>query len=177
MSFFNLSTGEQANTSGTMEMGGGDIEPIPAKTQVKAAIEEASWYTPKDGGDTVISLKWAVLAPKEYANRKVFQKLKVKDSDPKKRDKAIMMLGAIDKNCGGKLFASGQEPTDDTLMMCLLNKPMVLLLQVWAMDDPNTGEKKKGNWVAAVSPISGQAAQAAQTAKPAPVPFDDDITF
>ena len=61
MSFF----GEYSNTTGAMEMGGGDIEPIPAKTQVKAAIEEAAWHHPQGGGDSVISLKWAVLAPKD----------------------------------------------------------------------------------------------------------------
>jgi len=183
MSFFNLSTGEQVNQSGSMEMGGGDFEPIPANTQLKAAIQEAAWHT-FQGGDTVISLTWVVLAPKEYANRKVFQSLKVKDSDAKVRDKAISMLGAIDKNCGGKLFASGKEPTDDSLMMCLLNKPMVLLLQVWVIDDKNKGEMKKGNWVGAVSPMNpGQAAQNSQPEKPAHVPpvsssFDDeDIPF
>jgi len=170
MSFFNQ---DQINSNGSMEMGGGDIEPIPAKTQVKAAIEEASWYTPQGGGDKVISLKWAILAPKEYANRKIFQKLKVTDSDSKKKDKAMMMLAAIDKNCGGKLIKLNRTPDDDDLMMSLLNKPMALLLQIWVMTDDNTGETKKGNWVASVSPLNAQSA-------PAPVAatvFDDDIPF
>ena len=173
MSFF----GEYANTTGEMEMGGGDIAPIPAKTQVKAAVEEAAWYHPKDGGDSVISLKWCVLAPKEYNNRKIFQKLKVNDSDPKKKAKAMQMLAAIDKNCGGKLVASNSEPTDESLMMALINKPMVLLLQVWKMQDQQTGEDKTGNWVGAVSPVAKTAAQApVQTPAPADN-YDDDINF
>ena len=172
MSFF----GEYSNTTGAMEMGGGDIEPIPAKTQVKAAIEEAAWHHPQGGGDSVISLKWAVLAPKEYNNRKVFQKLKVNDSDPKKKAKALQMLAAIDKNCGGKLIASGQAPTDDSLMMALLNKPMVLLLQVWKMQDPQTGEDKQGNWVGAVSPMA-RAPKHESNPPVATDNFDDDIPF
>lgn len=174
MSFFSQ---EQVNTTGSMEMGGGDIEPIPAKTQVKAAVEEAKWYTPNGGGDRVISLTWAILAPKEYANRKVFQKLKVTDGDTKKKDKAMMMLAAIDKNSGGKLVKMNREPDDDDLMMALLNKPMVLLLQIWAMQDENTGETKKGNWVASVSPINGQQSAPVPVAPPDTALLDDDIPF
>lgn len=170
MSFFTLSTNESVNSSGEMEMGG-DIEPIANNTQVKAAVEQAQWFTSKTTGETVISLTWFIMAPKEHSNRKIFQKIKVKDSDPKKRDKAILMLAAIDKNAGGKLFAKGSEPTDDDLMMCLVNKPMMLLLKVWVMDDQQTGEKKSGNWVAAVSPC-GVVAQA-----PANTTIDDDIQF
>lgn len=171
MSFFNQ---DHLNTNGSMEMGGGDIEPIPPKTQVKACIEGAAWYEPKDGGDRVISLQWSVLAPKEYANRKIFQKLKVADADDKKKNKAMMMLAAIDKNAGGKLAKSNRVPDDDDLGMALINKTMVLLLQVWAMPDQNTGETKKGNWVASVSPSNG--AQPAPVVAPA---FDehDDIEF
>jgi hypothetical protein len=171
MSFFTLSDNANLVPSDEMEMGG-DIAPIPTDTQVKAAIEQALWYTPKNGGDTVISITWSILAPKEYNARKIFQKLKVKDSDPKKRDKAIKMLAAIDKNAGGKLFAKGTEPTDNDLMQHLLSAPMTLLLKVWAMDDLVTGETKKGNWIAAVSPSNKVA-----TPKPAETNFDDDIPF
>jgi Protein of unknown function (DUF669) len=172
MSFFNS---EHLANTGSMEMGGGDIEPIPAKTQVKASIDEATWYEPKDGGDKVISLQWSVLAPKEYANRKVFQKLKVTDSDDKKKNKAMMMLAAIDKNCGGKIAKANRVPDNDDLMMALLNKPMVLLLQIWAMEDKNTGETKRGNWVASVSPLNAQAAAPAPA--PATAAIDDDIPW
>ena len=172
MSFFNLSNNEQINATGTMEMGGGDIEPIPAKTQVKAAIEEAKWYDNQQTGERHISLAWSILAPKEYAGRKVFQKIKVLEQGAKKRDKALLMLAAIDKNAGGKLMAKGQEPTDDSLMLNLCNKPMVLLLQVWKMEIQ--GENKSGNWVSAVSPVSQQAqAQAAPVAPVAQANYDD----
>jgi len=93
----------------------------------------------------------------------------------KKKNKAMMMLAAIDKNAGGKIAKSNRAPDDDDLMMALLNKPMVLLLQIWAMEDAQTGETKKGNWVASVSPVAGGAAPA--KVAPAPAAEDDDIPF
>lgn len=162
MSFF----GDFGNSTGTMEMGG-SFELIPAKTQVKAAIEQGAWHTSNYDGKTVISLTWAILAPSEYAGRKVFQKLHVIDSDDKKRAKALQMLAAIDKNCGGRLTASGEQPTDADIMLALSNKPMVLLLDVWKSDD------KSGNWVSAVSPLTAKQA----TPQPAANKFDDDIIF
>jgi hypothetical protein len=145
MSFWNLSDNTSASETGkSFEMGGGDMEPIPANTSVLAAPDEAKLDNYE--GDEYISLRWTILAPKEYANRKVFQKIRVFDPDTKKSDKAKRMLAAIDSNAGGQLIASGQEPTDALLTKCLVNKPMLLKLQVWEMND------KKGNWVAAVSP-------------------------
>ncbi|HEY4714778.1 MAG TPA: hypothetical protein VIH30_11140 [Aquirhabdus sp.] len=160
MSFFKLSTGETAAASTTFEMGGGDIEPIPKNTNVLAAVEEAkiSEYQ----GEQTINLKWRVLKPEAYAKRVIFQKIKCWDTDKEKADKAVQMLAAIDANCGGKLMKSGAEPTDMGLQSALLNKPMVLNLQVWAIDD------KKGNWIKSVSPAKAQA-------KAAPVVVEDDL--
>lgn len=171
MSFFSK---EQLNTTGTAEIGG-MLEPIPEKTNVKAMIADAEWYTPKEGGDRTISITWEVLLPKEYNGRKVFQKLKVEDADKAKREKAMAMLAAIDKNAGGKLAATNKVPDDDSLSLALTSKAMVLLLGVWDI------EGKKGNWVMAVSPAKPSAAAAAPIAPPPPAPaatnFDDDIPF
>ena len=181
MSFFTTSDNKAIEKSGSMEMGGGDIEPIPAKTQVLAAPDEAKWDEYE--GDEYVSLRWSILQPKEYAGRKIFQKIRVCDSDSKKSDKATRMLAAIDTNAGGKLLASGERPTDESLTRCLVNKPMVLLLQVWEME--RDGETKRGNWSGAVSPRQAGAAKPA-AAKPEPVKtveekideaFDDDIGF
>lgn len=165
MSFFKLSEG-QLNTTGNFAVAS-DIEPMPKDTQVKSCIDEVKWDEYQ--GERYISIRWQVLAPKQYANRKIFQKLKVEQSDVKKRDKAIQMLAAIDANCGGKLMSAGVEPTDASMQKNLLMKPMVLLLDVWDIND------KKGNWVKAVSSASGAAA-----VKPEPTPAstnedDDDI--
>lgn len=81
MSFWNL----QEPVTGEMEMGGGDIEPIPSGTSVLAAIDEAKWDEYE--GDSYISLRWQVLAPEDYKNRKIFQKVRVLDSDSKSRKK------------------------------------------------------------------------------------------
>ena len=185
MSFFNLSDNSNAaDTGSSFEMGGGDLPPIPNNTDVLAAPDDAKWDKTIDG-EQYISLRWTVLAPKEYANRKIFQKVRVLNADEKKADKAKRMLAAIDANAGGKLTADGGRPTDQSLVVALVNKPMVLKLMVWEMlkDDGTTGT---GNWVAAVSPRKqggAQTAPAAAEQPPAPQPagagsvVDDDIPW
>ena len=74
------------------------------------------------------------------------------------------MLAAIDANCGGKLMASGEEPTDTSLAKALLNKPMHIKVMVWEMDD------RKGNWVSAVAPK-------AKREQPKTIEADADVDF
>lgn len=155
------------------------FELIPNNTQVNAVIDEAKI----DGyeGDDYVSWRWTVLAPEQYKNRKIFQKVRVFDPDGKKRDKAKKMFGAVAFNAGGELLKE-QDPTREDLMQRhLLNKPMALLLKVWKIEDEQTGEKKEGNWVSAVSPINGQLGKPAESktmdAAPPEPEFDDDIPF
>lgn len=61
--------------------------------------------------------------------------MKVFSSKEKQRDNAITMLAAIDANAGGKLMASGKEPTDFAIASALANRPMILLLRVWESED------------------------------------------
>lgn len=162
--FWDLSDGGTATDAGTeYEIpGGGNMEPIPDGSSVLAMIDEAKWDA-KDMAD-YISLRWTVLAPEEYKNRKVFQKLWVTDDEPntsdpakaaKKRDKARRMLAAIDANAGGKLTRKPGVPTDDDLTACLSNKPMVIKCMVWEMPDRDRpGEMVRGNWISAVAPKS-----------------------
>lgn len=144
MSFFTLSDGTTAQSDGNMEMGGGSFDPIPSDTNVLAMITDSRNVSYE--GETYISNTWTILAPAEYKNRKIFQKLRVYDSDPAKKDKALRMLAAIDANCGGKLVSSGLEPTDHLLSSSILQKPMVCNLQIWEING------KTGNWISAVSP-------------------------
>jgi len=182
MSFFSTSDGQQINTDGKFDSGGGDMPPIPKGTQVLSSIDQAKWSEYE--GQRYIDLRWTIARPDEYANRKIFQKVKVNEPDMQKRDKALRMLAAIDANAGGKLVAS--EPTDESLIAALANRPMVLKLEVWELDD----KSKTGNWVAQVgpynkkagdapvNPMSAPKAQAAPAAAPDPVDdFDDDIPF
>ena len=192
MSFWDLSDGENAAETAQTEYeipGGGNFDPIPDGSSVLAMVEEAKW-TDKDGADFV-SLRWTVLSPDEYKNRKIFHKLWVTDDDPsakdadkaaKKRDKARRMLAAIDANAGGKLAQKPGKPTDETLTGCLTNKPMIIRLAVWEMPDRESpGAFISGNWVQAVSPKSKgidvkpakpKAAQLAQSGA-----LDDEIPF
>lgn len=162
MSFFNLSDNSALDTSGSFSSQE-EIKPIPAKTKVKAAIEEVKWDEYE--GDEYINITWSVLDG-EYKNRKIFQKIRVKDNDSKKRDKAIRMLVAIDSNAKGGLVALGREPMEHELQSALMHKPMCIMLQVWKIDD------KEGNWVSAVSPVSGYVAT-----EPQDTNEDDDDFF
>ena len=168
MSFW---TTEALASTGTVETGGGDMTPIPAKTQVKAAIDEAKWDAYE--GDEYINLRWTVLAPAEFKNRKIFQKIRV--NDPAKAEKAKKMLGAIAVNAGGGLLKTAGEPTDSDLQKHLLNKPMALLIQVWKIKPDDGGDEITGNWISSVSPLK------AKTPPPPPVVADelddDDIAF
>jgi hypothetical protein len=160
MSFWDLSDGGNAKDTGKdYEIPSGNLKPIPDESDVLAAIDEAKWDS-KDGNE-YISLRWSVLAPEEYKNRKVFQKLWVTDDDPqakdadkatKKRDKARRMLAAIDANAGGKLSRQSSQPSSDDLAQHLCDKPMIIKCMIWEIPDRNGGDPITGNWVAAVSP-------------------------
>jgi len=175
MGFFNEESRKVA-ASGSFETGGGDIEPIPSNTTVLAAPDEAK--VDNYQGDDYISLRWTVLAPPDYKNRKIFQKLRVYDADSKKADKAKRMLAAIDANAGGHLLTADTNPTDALLTKSLVNKPMLLKLQIWEIEDANTGEKKRGNWISAVAP-RGNAQVPQQVPQQTPVAGIDlsDVPF
>lgn len=173
MSFWNI----EKPKDGNFETGGGDMEPIPKNTSVLAAPDEAKWDEYQ--GDRFISVRWAIMAPAEYKNRKIFQKIRVEDADPKKQEKAKRMLAAIDANAGGKLMAAGEEPTDKSLTIALCNKPMVLKLQVWEFTGDD-GQLRSGNWISAVSPRQGGPKKedpAPPTPNDPPAEAFDDIGF
>jgi hypothetical protein len=166
MSFWQTSEGKSAtDTTGKFESGGG-IALIPENTTCLAMITEAN--IAEYQGDEYINLAWTVNKPDAYKNRKVFQKVRIFDAETKKRDKALNMLAAIDKNAGGKLSKSDSAPTNETLFF-LMQKPMLIKVMVWDMND------KKGNWVAAVSPRSVEEPVQVETAKVEII--DGDIPF
>lgn len=173
MGFWNLSDGKAVESKSEFELGGG-FEVIPDGSRVLAAVEECKddqWE-----GERFFNLKWRILEG-EYKNRIIFQKLKVFSSKEKQRDNAITMLAAIDANAGGKLMASGEEPTDFAIASALANRPMILLLRVWESED----KQKTGNYVAGVfSRQQTKAApahkQSAQSNEP-PMDFDSDVPF
>lgn len=179
MSFWDLSDGKSAADNAVEEYeiaAGGAFAPIPEGSSVLALIDEAGWQD-KDGTD-YIELRWVVLAPDQYKNRKIFQKLWV-EGDPSvadakkaalKKDKAIRMLSAIDMNAGGKLVKKAGKPTNEDLMSCLTNKPMIIKLAVWEMDDKERpGETVSGNWICAVAPKT-KGVDVKEDTRPAPKP-------
>lgn len=173
MGFWNLSDGKAVESKSEFELGGG-FEVIPDGSRVLAAVEECKddqWE-----GERFFNLKWRILEG-EYKNRIIFQKLKVFSSKEKQRDNAITMLAAIDANAGGKLMASGKEPTDFAIASALANRPMILLLRVWESED----KQKTGNYVAGVfsrqqTKASSAPKQSAPSNEP-PMDFDSDVPF
>ena len=153
----------------------GGFELLPKDTRVVATCEQA--ITKSYEGRWSINIKWRVNLPSQFANRVIFQTLKVWDDDPSKAQKAKAMLAAIATNAGGRLFQAmsqrnQNDPSDESLQT-LMNAPMVLLIDVWEI------EGKSGNWVKAVSAYN-PSRQAATAPAPvvAPVPtLDDDIPF
>ena len=179
MSFWNLSDNKQTlDTTGNFDAGGGDIEPIPKDTQVKAACDEAKWDMNPHNGDEYISLRWNVLAPEDYKGRKIFQKVRVLDAESKKADKAKRMLAAIATNAGGGLLKVEGKPTDNDLQSSLQAKPMALTLQVWEMEKDDGSGKMSGNWVQQVAPLksSNKKVTPAKETEPASEE-DDDVGF
>lgn len=198
MSFWDLSDGGNAKDTGKdFEVPSGDITPIPDGSSVMAMVEEAKWSTKDDA--RFIELKWGVVAPEAYKNRKVFHKLWVGDLEPQtlvrgedkakaKRDKARRMLAAIDANAGGKLQQVDGVPSDDQLALHLCNKPMVITVKTWEIENRENGNMMSGNWVCAVSGKDKElhisdAAPAKPKPKddwgstPAGSAFDDEIPF
>lgn len=186
MSFWETADGSNAQQAdGKFEMGGDTLAPIPEDTSVLAIAEEAK--NNEYQGDEYINVKWRISKPAEYANRVIFQKIRAYDSDATKADKAKRMLAAIAANAGGGLFSTmeqrGEDRPSDMSLAQICNRPMVLKLGIWELED----KTKSGNWIKAVSPAkSGAAAPAAApkpAAKPKPAPapvadsFDDDIPF
>lgn len=173
MGFWNLSDGKAVESKSEFELGGG-FEVIPDGSRVLAAVEECKddqWE-----GERFFNLKWRILEG-EYKNRIIFQKLKVFSTKEKQRDNAITMLAAIDANAGGKLMASGKEPTNFAIASALANRPMILLLRVWESED----KQKTGNYVAGVfSRQHTKAAPAPKKSAPSnepPMDFSDDVPF
>lgn len=187
--FWNTSEGDNVaskkDTSFEIE-GGGNLEPIPDGSSVLALVEEAKWDE-KDGAE-YITVRWSVMRPQTYENRKVFQKLWVTDDDPgaksadkaaKKRDKALRMLAAIDTNAGGRLTKVAGRPENEDLAAALVGKPMVIKVMLWEIEDRQTGETIRGNWVSAVSPKSKgvEVAEAAAPKAPAKAPAKSKVSM
>lgn len=159
MGFWDFAEEQDKEISGSFESGGGKIELIPDGTSLLAVIDEAKWD--KDQNENrYISLRWSVLAPEELKNRKVFQKIWAADPKPgtkpekvdAAKDKAKRMFAAIDFNSGGKHIEKRIDPTDESMTMYLTNKPMVIKVFVWEMEDRQNGGMMRGNWVGAVDP-------------------------
>jgi len=195
---------DEEQSTGEAETGGGCYGVIPKGTKCKAHIEDVEWAfydeVTDDNPDGLnipyVKAKWGIELPSDYEGWNVPHALKINGEDPKgknyradKQEKKIEnaqnMLRAIDKNCGGKLFALRRKPSNEELQRFLIGKPMYITLDEWEAGD------KKGNWVRKIEPLSaGSAApQARQAQKAQPKPqtqpksssgfedYDSDIPF
>lgn len=156
MSYFKLSTGENAVTDGDFKTGNDGFALIPKGQVVKAAITSLKWDQYQDNPE-VLALEWVIAKPDQYRNRKLFQKIKLNDPDSSKRDTAVRMFSAIYANAGGDISKFTSKPTEQQMIGDLANKFMLLELGIWELDD----KSKSGNFVSRVSP-NNNADQAAK---------------
>lgn len=172
MSFFAQEALEEAK-SGSFDSN--TFEVIPDNTKALAIISAAEWREANEYNAKHISLTWEIVEG-EFKGRKVFQKIRLFESDKAKALKAQKMLIAIDANCKGAIVAAGVEPTQQGLQT-LLHSPMYIMIKEYEMNG------NKGNWVAAVSERKKGQQQTQQTQQPKTqepaVAFDDhdDIPF
>ncbi len=131
------------------------FETIPDNTKALAIISAAEWREANEYGAKHISLTWEIVEG-EFKGRKVFQKIKLFETDKAKALKAQKMLIAIDANCKGAIVKAGVEPTQQGLQS-LLHSPMYIMIKEYEMNG------NKGNWICAVS---------ARTATPTPTPTE-----
>jgi len=145
--FWVTSDNKKIEATGAFTSGGGKIENIPDDTTCLALIDEAG--IAEYEGTEYVNLRWTIAEPIAYKGRKIFQKIRIYDADPKKADKAKEMLLNIDANCGGKLAESEEAPNDKSMAKALLNKLMLVKVLVWELNG------KSGNWIASVAPRKG----------------------
>ena len=183
MSFWSTSAGTQAQAKSSIEVGGGNLPPIPNNTKVKAFITESKWEDSSERdeqegkGQQHIKLRWDVIEG-PYKKRVVFQKIFAEHTDSEKRDKALEMLMVIDFNAGGSLSKAAERPSDMTMAKAICNKPMIIQTQVWQIKDNAGNVEKEGNWINGVYSASEvKATEAPKTNTPAQETFDDDIPF
>lgn len=156
--------------NGEFSPGGGDFELIPANTRVLFEIEAITMEEPNNFNDTeYVNIRWSILKPEIYGNRKVFQKIRVFDKDKEKRMKARKMLAVIDVNADSRLTKYAEkhkktleEFTTEDLTLCLVGKSMSGVIMVWK---DNETKEPKGNWVSTIGPAS--SAKVTESAKPA----------
>lgn len=185
MSWFTTSTGEDVSKAGgSFESAGGGakFEPIPDGTTAVAFIEDAKWENALNG-EEIINVRWSIVSPGEYSNRKIFHKLWVEDLDTQtvarngeqkaieKRDRNKRMFVAIDTNAGGKIVASQKKPTDESMSEHWVNKMMQIKIGL-IESKRDDGTMNRTNWIMSVSPKGGSS-----TAKPTKVLLDDEAPF
>lgn len=143
MSWWTTSTGESAvsNETNFVDENKGFGEPIPEGSYVLAMIDKAQWKNARDSDSQSVNVQWTVLKPEQFANRKVWQNLWIRDAEPflaakgetqkaaERRDRDLKKLSVIDNNARKKLRECPDYP-DDTALATLNNAMMVISLGV-----------------------------------------------
>ena len=151
--FWTTSDGKMIDKN-AKEHSAGEFSPIPDGTNARATIEEIRWAQDPSCEYHYINLRWCILEPTAYADRKIFHKLHLLP-DPriegnkavKRADNGKRMFAAICANAGINLLSKPIPPSNDDLQD-LLGKMMIVKIGVWKMKDSGSG-----NWVMKVSPL------------------------
>lgn len=166
MSFWATSDGNQA----TGEVQENNFDPLP-KGDYLSIIESAE--VKEYEGERTVNFK----ARAVESNRVVFPKLRVFDSDDKKRDRAINLLVKLANSVGVPLPKG--EP-DDLWLSKLCDKPVVVKYDVFAFTPPGKSEEVTGNFIINFSAKGEKAGGAKPQSKPAQQfngDTDSDVPF
>lgn len=167
---------EEAAATGTYEQPDPNA-PIPEGEKVLAAPYSMQWEGFAGSDHKHINVKWEV-TDGEYEGKKFFHPIYLKGTDPNgqyykesEQDKIIAkakaMFVAIDKNAGGYVVKSGQEPTDELMENYIKGAEMMVTVGV---------NQKKKNVVRGVSPgpFTPQPREVEQKPAKQDNGFDDD---
>lgn len=168
MSFWTLTDGQQATGEVTVT----NLDALP-KGWYTAMFEEVANKEWED--DRYINIK-ARIVTGEYANRVVFLKLKVYETNSQyykaeARDKAIQKLVKLYQILKVKL--PNGEPDDRSLSQ-LADKPLDIMLDVWKDNDT---KEVKGNWLANLAAKGEEVKAGGKTSPSRNAPPADDPRF
>lgn len=149
------------------------FEPIPDGTKAIAKIDK--FQRAEYDQSAYYEVTW-VITQGAYANRHVFQKIRVWDTDEKKRHRALNMLKYMYKLFGVRPNHSG-EPLEHELAQAFVNKYAGICIGVWKITTLS-GDEKTGNYIQSVFDKSKmQNNTPAVTPDNLPTENFDDIPF
>ena len=163
MAFFQTSTGESIEASNTFEVSRFQTL-IPDGTKLLTNIVSAEWVDATKFDNELAKIGLFVVEQGPYHEFVVYDKLRVRNNDAKKADKALVKLMTYDTLCKGLLSKAdnaGKDISgDNNLLEKALNGGEILVtFEVFETIPDQDGVTKKYNWVSKIEPAPKKVRQ------------------